>query len=110
MSKPHQIVKNGLSLTAFFKRYPTDSEAESQFETWRWPDGPTCPHCTSTNIAAVAARRPMPYRCRTCRKHFSVKSHTVMHDSKLGGLWDCQKLCVSGRDGFHWMWSAMRSP
>ena len=84
MSKPHQIVKNGMSLAAFFKRYPTDTEAEAQFETWRWPDGPTCPHCTSTNIAAVAARRPMPYRCRSCRKHFSVKSHTVMHDSKLG--------------------------
>ena len=26
----------------------------------------------------------MPYRCRECRKHFSVMSHTLMHASKLG--------------------------
>ena len=26
----------------------------------------------------------MPYRCRTCRRHFSAMSHTVMHASKLG--------------------------
>ena len=26
----------------------------------------------------------MPYRCKDCRKHFSVMSHTVMHQSKLG--------------------------
>ena len=32
MSKPHQIVKNGMSLTAFFNRYPTDREAEAQFK------------------------------------------------------------------------------
>ena len=51
-------VANGLSLAAFFKRYPT--EAETQFETWRWPNGATCPHCTSPNIAPVAACRPMP--------------------------------------------------
>ena len=26
----------------------------------------------------------MPYRCRSCRKFFSVKTNTVMHSSKLG--------------------------
>ena len=26
----------------------------------------------------------MPYRCRECRKRFSVMSHTLMHASKLG--------------------------
>ena len=26
----------------------------------------------------------MPYRCRGCRRHFSVTSHTVMHGSELG--------------------------
>ena len=26
----------------------------------------------------------MPHRCKDCRKHFSVTSHTVMHQSKLG--------------------------
>ncbi len=84
MSKPHEIVKTGMPLAAFFKRYPDDATAEKQWEAWRWPNGPQCPHCESDNIATVRERRPMPYRCRTCRKHFSVMSHTVMHASKLG--------------------------
>ena len=84
MSKAHEIVKTGMPLAAFFRRYPTDQAAEKQWEAWRWPNGPQCPHCQSTNVATVRERRPMPYRCRTCRKHFSVMSHTVMHASKLG--------------------------
>lgn len=26
----------------------------------------------------------MPYRCTKCRQHFSVKTGTVMHSSKIG--------------------------
>ena len=84
MSKAFEIVNNGMSLAGFFRRYPDDQSAEAQFEAWRWPNGPVCPHCGGTNIAIVASRRPMPYRCRGCRKHFSAMSHTVMHGSKLG--------------------------
>lgn len=84
MSKPHEIVKTGLSLAAFFKRYPTDTEAETQFECWRWPTGPVCPHCDSDAVSVVKSRRPQPYRCRSCRRHFSFKTDTPMHDSKLG--------------------------
>ncbi len=33
-------------------------------------------------------RKPQPYRCRTCRKDFSVKTGTLMHGSKLSlGTW-----------------------
>ena len=84
MSKAHEIVKNGISLVGFFKRYPDDTAAEAQFEAWRWPQCPQCPHCDSTNISVVASRRPQPHRCRTCRQHFSFKTDTPMHDSKLG--------------------------
>ena len=84
MTKPHDIVANGLSLPGFFRRYPTDTAAEAQFEKWRWGDSPRCPHCDSGNVSAVASRRPQPYRCRACRRHFSYKTNTPMHDSKLG--------------------------
>lgn len=76
--------RDGLSLAGFFQRYPTDQAAEAQFEAWRWPNGPECPHCGGTNIATVKNRRPMPYRCRKCRKHFSVTVGTVMQSTKLG--------------------------
>ena len=51
---------------------------------WRWPNGPECPHCGGTNIATVKNRNPQPFRCRTCRKHFSVTTKTIMHATKLG--------------------------
>ena len=84
MSKAHEIVRTGMRLAEFFRRYPDDTAAEAWFESRRWPSGPTCPHCDSDRASAVASRRPMPYRCRECRKHFSVMSHTLMHASKLG--------------------------
>lgn len=84
MSKPHEIVRNGMPLSELFRRFPDDASAERQFEAWRWPNGVVCPHCDSTRITRVASRRPMPYRCKDCRRHFSVTSHTVMHGTQLG--------------------------
>ena len=84
MSKAHQIVRTGMSLTEFFRRFPDDRTAEAWFVARRWPDGPVCPHCESERITEVASRRPQPFRCKDCRRHFSVKSYSVMHDSKLG--------------------------
>ncbi len=84
MSKAHEIVRTGMSLVELFRRFPDDTAAEVQLEAWRWPDGPVCPHCESGRVSKVASRRPMPYRCKDCRRHFSVTSHTVMHGSKVG--------------------------
>ena len=84
MSKPHEIVKTGMSLAGFFRRFPDDEAAEVWFAQHRWPNGPRCGHCGSGNVVVVASRRPMPYRCRTCRKHFSVRTGTPMRDSNLG--------------------------
>lgn len=84
MSKAHKIVKNGLSLQGFFRLFPSDVEAEVWFVEHRWPNGVECPHCGSDNIADVKSRKPQPYRCRTCRKHFSHTTNTPMHSSNLG--------------------------
>ena len=35
-------------------------------------------------LRPVAARKPLPYWCGECRRHFSVKTGTVMHRSKIG--------------------------
>ncbi len=84
MSKPHEIVKTGMSLAGFFRRFPDDRTAEAWFAEHRWPDGPCCGHCGSDNVSVVKSRRPMPYRCRKCRRHFSVRTGTPMRDSNLG--------------------------
>ena len=64
--------------------FPDDAAAEAWFEAQRWPEGRFCPDCGSTNTVPVKNRRPMPYRCRDCRAHFSVRKGTVMQSSKLG--------------------------
>ena len=43
----------------------------------------TCPKCDSNNVQERSTRKPQPYRCRDCRKDFSVKTGTVMQSSKL---------------------------
>ena len=74
-----------LSITDLLRQFPTDAHAEQWFEEQRWPHSRRiCPNCQSDNIAVVKSRKPMPYRCRTCRQHFSVRKGTVMQSSKLG--------------------------
>ena len=63
---------------------PTDDAAEAWIAEIRWPSGPRCPHCDSDNVLSGAAHKTMPYRCRACRKRFTVRIGTAPQDSKLG--------------------------
>ena len=67
-----------------FEIFPNDAAAEKWFENERWGDERCCPDCGSVNTMATKNRKPMPYRCRDCRRHFSVRKGTVMQSSKLG--------------------------
>ena len=49
----------------------------------RWPDGKAaCPCCKSINALFLATRRI--WKCRDCKKQFSVKVGTIFEDSALG--------------------------
>ena len=48
----------------------------------RGPDGVVCPHCDATAPSFLTTRRI--WKCRECRKQFSVKVGTVFEDSPLG--------------------------
>lgn len=76
-------MKNVMGLIEFFQQYPDDAAAERHFTAARWPDGAVCPHCQSTNIQTGAKHPHMPYRCRGCRKFFSVRVGTLMQSSNL---------------------------
>ena len=83
---PGKSYREGISLVELFKLFPNDEAAENWFVGKRWPDGPVCPHCGSTNVQSGAKHKTMPYRCRenVCAKRFSAKTGTVMEGSKLG--------------------------
>ena len=81
---PGKHYRQGLSIKALFRMFPDDVAAEKRLAAWRWPDGVRCPKCKSDNIQERANRKPQPYRCRSCRKDFSVKTDTLMHNSPMG--------------------------
>ena len=81
---PGRADRIGMSLADFFRLFPDDITAEALFEDIRWPDGTRCPHCGSGRITRVKNRKPMPLRCKDCRRFFSVRYGTVMQDSNLG--------------------------
>ena len=75
--------KQKISVSAFFKRFPNDETAQKQFEQWRWGDTKRCPQCDSVRISENRTQK-MPFRCKDCRKKFSVRTNTVMANSNLG--------------------------
>ena len=65
------------------EQFDTEEKAEEWFIAQRWPDGVACPFCGSKEVSARPSRKPQPFRCRSCRKDFSVKTGTVFHSSKI---------------------------
>jgi len=54
----------------------------------RWPDGPTCPACESKEYSFISTRRV--WKCKACKKQYTVKQGTLMEDSALGlDKWLC---------------------
>ncbi len=72
-----------VSLYQFFQRFPNEEAARGYFETNRWAGEVSCPHCGSLSVATITSMKPMPYRCRDCRQHFSVRTGTVLAESRL---------------------------
>ena len=81
---PGKHYREGLTLIELTRMFPDDAAAERWFVKTRWPDGVHCPSCGSLNVQDRRTRKPQPYRCRDCRKDFSVKLGTLMEGSKLG--------------------------
>ena len=83
---PGKSHRKGLTLQELFRMFPDDATAERWFAEQRWPEGPHCPYCGSTNVQSGAKHKTMPYRCREkeCAKRFSVRTKTPMEASNLG--------------------------
>ena len=82
---PGKHYRNGISLMQVADMFATEDKATRWFERWTWPDGEiACTRCGSIDGAyRVKSGKPMPYRCRDCRKYFSLKIGTAMEGSPL---------------------------
>ncbi|MFB3926463.1 MAG: IS1595 family transposase [Syntrophales bacterium] len=66
--------------------FQDENEARLYLEKVRWPNGPVCPHCGSTEEHyAIKGKsvRPGLWKCRKCRKQFSVTVGTVFESSHI---------------------------
>lgn len=69
--------------------YSDPEAAREHFEAIRWPNGPFCPHCGNADQDRITklqgqSTRPGVYKCKECRKPFSVTVGTLMERSKIG--------------------------
>lgn len=83
-SAPGKDYRKGIPLIELTRMFPDDAAAEAWFAEQRWGGEPVCPYCGTFNVQSGAKHKTMPYRCRDCRKRFSVRTDTVMQASKLG--------------------------
>ena len=81
---PGKHFRKGVSLVELIRMFPDNATAEKWIADIRWPDGVYCPECGSLNVQTGAKHKTMPFRCRDCRKRFSVRTGTVMQSSNLG--------------------------
>jgi transposase-like protein len=67
--------------------YHDDNAARAHLETLLWPQGPVCPRCgvMGDRISKLQGKstRPGVYKCKDCRKPFSVTVNTVMERSHV---------------------------
>jgi len=67
--------------------YNDDNAARAHLEALLWPNGPVCPRCHAgeDRIAKLKGKstRPGVYKCRDCKKPFTVTIGTVMERSHI---------------------------
>ncbi len=81
-SGPGRSYRKGISMVKLAEMFPNEEAAVLWFEAVIWPDGRVCPRCKGTDTYA-GTHRQMPYRCRRCKRFFSVRTGTALASSRL---------------------------
>ncbi len=76
------------SIFEILKKFDTEEKCIGHFERIRWPKGPVCIKCGSSNILKFKTKGKTGkdrhlYGCRDCRYQYSVTAGTIFHDSHL---------------------------
>ena len=79
---PGKSDREGITMVQLCDMFPDEESAREWLESRVWPDGRHCPKCGSVRTHE-ASHAKMPYRCSDCRGYFSVKTGTVLENSKI---------------------------
>ena len=83
-SGPGKSYRKGISLIQALQQFGDDTKAEAWFVNRRWSDGMRCTECDGDAITSRKSGRKTPqYHCTGCKANFTVKTGTIMHNSKL---------------------------
>jgi transposase-like protein len=71
-------------------KYNDEASARELLERLRWPNGPVCPHCESTEAYKLTPKadtethvRQGVYKCKKCRKQFTVTVGTIFEGARI---------------------------
>lgn len=87
--KPGKVGENKSDIVRDIPLACADETAAVEFmEKRRWGDTPCCPRCGDTNVYAMQSRdgdreKGFRWRCRGCKKQYSVRTGTVFEDSRI---------------------------
>ncbi|MHB8490643.1 MAG: IS1595 family transposase [Solirubrobacteraceae bacterium] len=79
MSKSKKLPTNLLEAVRYFSDLDVATEYVAKL---RWPQGPVCPACGCLEYSYLTTRRV--WKCKGCKKQYSVKVGTVFEESRLG--------------------------
>ena len=84
-----------LNMATLAPLFVDENAAREFIERKRWPNGPVCPRCDSTEVYTLNPKpgskspvRPGVYKCKACRKagkssQFTVRIGTIFEESKI---------------------------
>lgn len=80
-----------MNLAELVEKFSTEDKARKFLEETLWPNGPVCPHCNSVNesfrlepkAGSKTHVRPGVWKCRKCRKQYTVRVGTIFEDSHI---------------------------
>lgn len=80
-----------MNLKSIAAQFSDVNAAREFFEKQRWPDGTVCPHCgvigesyrLKAKEGSKSPVRPGVWKCKGCRKQFTVTKGTIFEDSHI---------------------------